>query len=776
MLNKSSYTYLPAFKAFCMKVIPLVYDNSLSYYEFLCKVADQLNILIENNNMIPDMIIEAIKDYIDSGVVSDALRELLAEWVTNVKYPPNNIVPSKGDGITDDTQSFVECLNYASNHHKCVFVPDGIYLLSNITIPEGVSLYGISNTGTRLAMIGGSSGTFITMMSNSELAELTIDSVKGNKADKVDGVVAGNGCIIKSCVINNTYTALTVNDNTQVSLVDGTNNNTGVIIMGSKNSITAKTMEVTDNGTENSYDSLNAIQMARENISLQPKQPLTYKTPTSTDYKWLSTVPFKTEGGVPYDVMVYNGGEIFNDFVNILDYGAKGDGITDDTNAFKNACSQGKGILVPDTGKAYILSDTINVSSNTKLFGVGYPILMLKSNNAATLGSLFRVDSASNVEFSGITFDGNAKNNIKYGAKTAENYESALVVSPEFMIFLVNSSDISVINCTIQNVWGSGVIADNCKNVRYLHNVVKDFRITGLSARYSSSQPGTSSNKFVISGNYVSGGIVGIHNIFGAYDNIITENNVENCKDSNAYPNWAYSGVYPNVYPSTGGYAQRSPALTVNQGDGGGIELTGGNTPTSTNDKQVTISNNTATNCMVGIRLEEQTNLCNIVGNIANNNDNTGIYLFSCEKCCVVGNTANGNKSSGISVIKLGSNPNRRHTITGNILCFNTNFGIVLTGATECTISANIFSGNLSANMTDPCGGVGLYQVSDNPCLGNIITGNEFNKDGDLYGVYSNDNTNNVNNLINGNMFIGLSNNSIIPIPSNNTIANNVIL
>ena len=35
---------------YCHKILPLVYDDSLSYYEVLCKVQQKLNELIENNN------------------------------------------------------------------------------------------------------------------------------------------------------------------------------------------------------------------------------------------------------------------------------------------------------------------------------------------------------------------------------------------------------------------------------------------------------------------------------------------------------------------------------------------------------------------------------------------------------------------------------------------------------------------------------------------------------------------------------------------------------
>lgn len=45
-------------KFWCQKVLPLVYDDSLSYYELLCKVVDYLNNVIEKSNDIGDKITE----------------------------------------------------------------------------------------------------------------------------------------------------------------------------------------------------------------------------------------------------------------------------------------------------------------------------------------------------------------------------------------------------------------------------------------------------------------------------------------------------------------------------------------------------------------------------------------------------------------------------------------------------------------------------------------------------------------------------------------------
>lgn len=43
---------LKYFNFWCQSVLPLVYDQSLSYYEVLCKVVDYINKLIESDNQI----------------------------------------------------------------------------------------------------------------------------------------------------------------------------------------------------------------------------------------------------------------------------------------------------------------------------------------------------------------------------------------------------------------------------------------------------------------------------------------------------------------------------------------------------------------------------------------------------------------------------------------------------------------------------------------------------------------------------------------------------
>lgn len=44
------YTELKSFKFWCQKVLPLVYDESLSYYEVLCKLVEYINTIIQNQD------------------------------------------------------------------------------------------------------------------------------------------------------------------------------------------------------------------------------------------------------------------------------------------------------------------------------------------------------------------------------------------------------------------------------------------------------------------------------------------------------------------------------------------------------------------------------------------------------------------------------------------------------------------------------------------------------------------------------------------------------
>lgn len=82
---------LKYFNFWCQSVLPLVYDQSLSYYEVLCKVVDYINKLIESDNQIidnvdqlkreMDIVEKWIKDF-DTSYFEKLLKEYIPVMVT----------------------------------------------------------------------------------------------------------------------------------------------------------------------------------------------------------------------------------------------------------------------------------------------------------------------------------------------------------------------------------------------------------------------------------------------------------------------------------------------------------------------------------------------------------------------------------------------------------------------------------------------------------------------------------------------------------------------
>lgn len=108
---------LQTFRFWCQKVLPLVYDNSLSYYEVLCKCVDCLNKLIENNDIMAEMIAKNQQDIaqlkseltlvqselekIKNGEYMSVYIEALANWIdANLQQMVSRIVKYVYFGLT----------------------------------------------------------------------------------------------------------------------------------------------------------------------------------------------------------------------------------------------------------------------------------------------------------------------------------------------------------------------------------------------------------------------------------------------------------------------------------------------------------------------------------------------------------------------------------------------------------------------------------------------------------------------------------------------------
>ena len=89
------------FRFWCQKVLPLVYDDSLSYYELLCKVVSKLNELAENENNLSDEIKQVAQDLNDfKNQVPGMIEAKVQEWLDN--YIATHGLVNHVNGMTGD--------------------------------------------------------------------------------------------------------------------------------------------------------------------------------------------------------------------------------------------------------------------------------------------------------------------------------------------------------------------------------------------------------------------------------------------------------------------------------------------------------------------------------------------------------------------------------------------------------------------------------------------------------------------------------------------------
>ena len=106
---------LKVFKFWCQKVLPLVYDESLSYYEVLCKVVDYLNNMVNDVNKVIDEYenlrkeLAIVKAWIDN-FSGEYLEKLIQEKIATMIFVEISdagyiiyYIPDTWDDITFNT-------------------------------------------------------------------------------------------------------------------------------------------------------------------------------------------------------------------------------------------------------------------------------------------------------------------------------------------------------------------------------------------------------------------------------------------------------------------------------------------------------------------------------------------------------------------------------------------------------------------------------------------------------------------------------------------------
>lgn len=140
------------FRFWCQKVLPAVYDDSLSYYELLCKVVDYLNGMssqtetqFNNLETLFNELKSFVNNYFDNLNVQDEINKKLDDMansgVLNIFlsgiYTPE-MFGAKGDGITNDTAAIQKACTFNNvNLSGNYLITDPIIIRNNINIFGG---------------------------------------------------------------------------------------------------------------------------------------------------------------------------------------------------------------------------------------------------------------------------------------------------------------------------------------------------------------------------------------------------------------------------------------------------------------------------------------------------------------------------------------------------------------------------------------------------------------------------------------------------------------
>lgn len=202
--SKNDVSYLRPFRVWCQKVLPLVYDDSLSYYELLCKVVDFLNKTMEEVNQLGvdvsnlfnafQQLQDYVNHYFESLDVQEEINNKLDELIQNgtftqllkdyLPFITLSMFGAHQDGNTDDSDYLIEALNLSSTTGKTLYLEHDIAIGKSITIPNNAKLFSFnSNISPRIFVLNGVSEAFICDETNVSLNGFTVTPKSGEYSE-----------------------------------------------------------------------------------------------------------------------------------------------------------------------------------------------------------------------------------------------------------------------------------------------------------------------------------------------------------------------------------------------------------------------------------------------------------------------------------------------------------------------------------------------------------------------------------------------------------------
>ena len=478
------------FKFWCQKVLPLVYDDSLSYYEILCKVVQYLNKVIEDVNTIPEYIDGVIMEHLSDEhlkelifEVVEGIQEALSSnnegtntnsskdykvgqmlWLNGVLYKVIRDIDT-GDTFVIDTN--IEAVTFEELFNS--FVEE---VKDDITKNDE----GYSSTATQNWSVGN------WLWLGDALYEVTRDIVEGNafvfegdNANVVKLSIEEDSLFIKELIANLTaivgnLDTLTTSDKTSiVNAINSIINERGDLadlttddktsIVNAINSIVNERGDLADLTTDDKTSIVNAINEVNETGGGSKAIIGDLSELTTDDKSTIVGAINEVNAGVS---------RVENriDFITPEDFGAVGDGVTDDSDALIACFSSNelneKYIKLRGT---YKLTKRVVVQSNTCVRGGGIGTILDQFDTTGQTTFLTRATFAMHM-IENVIFDGI----IVRGTGAVSQY------TLKYMFLMQNCSHIYFKNCKMYDYPGVGVIYPrDCENIWVTHCLIQDY-------------------------------------------------------------------------------------------------------------------------------------------------------------------------------------------------------------------------------------------------------------------------------------------------------------
>jgi hypothetical protein len=235
--------------------------------------------------------------------------------------------------------------------------------------------------------------------------------------------------------------------------------------------------------------------------------------------------------------------------VHVKDFGAIGDGTTDDTTALTNAINSGYSLDF--SNGTYLISGALYPKSNTVWLG--------KNNGTikySIVSCLIDANTIDNWSFNGITIDGNY---TAYAPTTLTQYP--------YGIRLDASTNIEISGSIFKNLWRIGIIVGHllstaCSNISITNNTIQNIgKSTDPTVGFGNGIAVLNAHDVMIQNNYITaitgnttatGGITlePGNSTYDCYNVTISDNTISNITDApsiNLYQNGTFTGNRSNI-------------------------------------------------------------------------------------------------------------------------------------------------------------------------------------------------------------------------------------